>query len=209
MLAILFLCVAPNALSAQAELRTYTSPDRKFQFKYSEVLVPCMEQDLDEGKRGGWFPDSCNGYIPVCDERGDPANNTLVCFAFPATEFKDYPMFEAATFSLAVIETARTERNCFTQLLDEAIDKPGTVKFMRINGVKFREFQTFVSAMNQGVKGHLYRSFHGGSCYQLSVRTETVPADLFDPGVKELSQKDWANVNGHLEECLKSFRFLK
>jgi hypothetical protein len=132
-----------------------------------------------------------------------------VCFAYPATEFKDYPTFEAATFSVAMIETARTERQCFSELLDEAIDKPGTAKFARISGVRFRVFQTFGAAMNQGVKGHLYRRYHRGSCYQLAINIETASAGVFDPGVKELSQKDWAEVNGRLEECLQSFRFLK
>jgi hypothetical protein len=208
MIAILVLCAAPTDASAQTRLQTYKSPDERFQFKYSRVLVRCSEPDRDEGKRGGWFPDSCDGYVPVCDERGDPANNTLVCLAYPKVEFNDYPTFEAATFSVALIETVRTERDCYSQLLNQAVDKPGSAKFAKINGVKFRIFLSFTSSSNQGVEGRLYRTFHEGSCYQLSIRAETVPAEIFDPGVKVLSKKDWANVNGRLEECLRSFRFL-
>lgn len=209
MLIVFVLAIVPTAVPAQSKLRTYISRDAKFQFSYSDVLVPCTETGRDEGRRGGWYPDSCQGYVPVCDDRGMPGSNTLLCLAYPESEFKDYPTFEAATFSVAVIETARTEGDCFSQLLDDPFDKPGGAKIARINGVKFRIFQTFVSAMNQGVESRLYRSFHRGSCYQLSVRSETVPAELFDPGVKELSKKDWAEVNGKLEECLRSFRFLK
>lgn len=188
---------------------TYTSPDRRFQFKHSEVLVPCTEPDRDEGKRGGWYPDSCRGYIPVCDDRGIAESNTLVCFAYPKAKFEGYPTFEAATFSVAVIETARTERQCFSELLDDAIDKPRAPKVERINGVRFRVFQIGTGAMNQDVDGREYRSYHRGSCYQLSIRTETASAAVFDPGVKELSKTDWVEVNGRLEECLRSFRFLK
>lgn len=190
MLAIFFLCVVPTVLLAQPKMRTYMSPDGRFQFKYSEVLVPCTEPDRDEGRRGGWYPDSCAGYIPVCDDRGNPDSNTFVCFAYPAVEFKDYPTFEAATFSVAVIETARTERQCFSELLDEALDKPGTANFTRINSVRFRVFQTGGRAMNQYVESHLYRSYHRGGCYQLSIRTETASAAVFDPGFKELTKKD-------------------
>jgi hypothetical protein len=137
MLVIFILYTAPTVLPAQPKLRTYTSPNGRFQFKYSEVLVRCTEPDRDEGKRGGWYPDSCSGYIPVCDNGGNPDTNTLVCLAYPSGEFKDYPTFEAETFSVAVIETSLTKGQCFSEALDEATDKPGRPTSARINSVRF------------------------------------------------------------------------
>ncbi len=120
----LCLCGLSIALAAQTKLQTFTSPDSMFQFKHSNLLVRCTEQRHEEGSAGWWVPaDSCEAFTPVCDDPGRQGNNsTLVCFAYPKTKFKDYPTFEAATFSVADIKSAITEKKCLGGEPDWVID---------------------------------------------------------------------------------------
>lgn len=202
----LMLCVLSTPLPAQTILRTFTSPDGAFQFKYSNLLVRCMEQDRDEGEHAPWFPsDSCDGYVPPCDAFRGPGNHTVACIAYPKAKFADYPTFDTATFAVAEIKGPDSEKKCLSGSPYGAND----LHYVTINGAKFRAFQDDTTAAGDHVTTHFYLKFHASRCYQLSIEIVTSSSGYFDPPVKELSHKDWAEVNGLLKNCLNSFRFLK
>jgi len=202
----LMLCVLSTPLPAQTILRTFTSPDGAFQFKYSNLLVRCMEQDHDEGEHAPWFPsDSCDGYVPPCDAFRGPGNHTVACIAYPKAKFADYPTFDTATFAVAEIKGPDSEKKCLSGSPSGAND----LHDVTIHGAKFRAFEDDSLAASDHVRTHFYLGFHANRCYQLSIQVVTTSSGAFDPPVKELSDKDWAEVNGLLKNCLISFRFLK
>lgn len=206
-----FLCALSTPLSAQTTLQTFTSSDGTFQFKYFNLLVPCMEQRNEEGSPGWWTPaDSCQAYTPVCDDPGSQGSSTLVCFAYPKAKFKDYPTFEAATFSVAEVKRAVTEKECLSGSPDWVIVTHGSgKKTANINHVKFRVFEVDGVGLGHSLYGHVYRNFHRNTCYELSIRmASTIPGN-FDGPVKEFTQKGWNEVNGQLKRALDSFSFLK
>src|SRR5437016_3035316 len=89
--------------SAQTNLRTFTSPDGVFRFKYSPMLARCTPERSQEGYSGSWFPpDPCMSQAGVCDDAGSRAS-TVACFAYPKDKFKDKPTFIAAAFFIAEV----------------------------------------------------------------------------------------------------------
>lgn len=203
-------CVVSIALSAQTTLQTFTSPDGVFQFKHSKVLVRCTEQKHEEGYPGLWAPqESCESYDPVCDDPGSEGSTTLVCFAFPKAEFKDYPSFDAATFSVAEIREAITEYECLSGNPDWVIDPRGSGTTTRINHVKFKVFDTDGVGSGHSLDGHVYRNFHRNTCYELSIRTAATNPRMFEGPAKEFTEKNWKEVSSKLKQSLDSFQFLK
>ena len=205
------LCGWSIALAAQTKLQTFTSADGMFQFKHSNLLVYCTEQRHEEGNAEVWVPaDSCEAFTPVCDDPGRQGNSTtLVCFGYPKAKFKDYPTFEAATFSVAHIKSATTEKKCLDGEPDWVIDPRGSGKTVSINHERFTLFETDGVATGHGFDGHVYRNFHRNACYEVSIRIASTDSWVFGVPVKELTRKDWNEVNGRLKQALDSFRFLK
>jgi hypothetical protein len=64
-------------------------------------------------------------------------------------------------------------------------------------------------AMNQFLETHAYRTFHKGKCYQLGINVATANPKVYEPPARDLTAADWREVNGTLEQALKSFRSLK
>jgi hypothetical protein len=81
-----------NAATERTALKTFTSPDGVFQFKYPAKLVRCTLSSKE-----GWISGGCTSQGGVCD---DPSSSvsTIVCFAYPKDEFEDKPEFSAAAF---------------------------------------------------------------------------------------------------------------
>jgi hypothetical protein len=120
-------------------MKTFTSPDGMFEFKYSDILVHCRESRQQVGL---WLPDNgCGAYIPVCDDSQSHSTRTLICLAFPKDRFKDSPTFEAATFSVAEGTKATSEKMCLKGSQDWVVDPRKRVTMETINGVKFRVFK--------------------------------------------------------------------
>lgn len=207
MLVAFFLCGLAATLSAQTTLQTFTSPDGMFQFKYSDLLVRCSEEEHQDWL---WIPlDSCNAYNAVCDDHGSQGSTTVVCLAYPKAKFKDHPTFEAAAFSVAEIKEARREDECLNGSPDWVIHPRGSRKTASINHVKFKVFETSDAGMSHYLNGQVYRNFHRNKCYELSVRMASTNRAAFDEPVMEFTRKDWNEVNGRLKEPLDSFIFLK
>jgi hypothetical protein len=209
-LLVLLFCGLPIPLSAQTALQTFISPEGAFRFKHSKLLVRCTEQRHEEGYPGWWVPaESCESYSPVCDDPGQQGSRTLVCFAYPKAKFRDYPTFGAATFSVAEIKRVVFEKECLAGSPDWVIDPRGSGKTVNINLVKFKVFETDGVGTGHGIDGHVYRTYHRDTCYELSIRIAVTGSWVFGEPVKELTQKNWNEVNSRLEEALYSFRFSK
>jgi hypothetical protein len=186
-------------------LKTFTAPDGAFSFRYWDHLIRC------KWVPEVWAPGVCSGYVPTCDELADTAGKhqtSIACFAYPKNKFTDTPAFEAATFSVEVVDEHATARSCLAGPEEEGldVDKQGTT---RIQGVSFTVFEFGDGASNQSTEVYLYRTFHKGKCYQLGINRASANPIVFDPPVTDLSDADEREVNGTLKQALKSFRFLK
>ena len=203
--------LSPSLSAAQThtDLKTFTAPDGSFSFRYWDHLIRC--KSVPEARD----PDVCSGYVPACDDLADPFHQqtSIACFAYPKNKFTDTPAFEAATFSVEVVDEHATAKSCLAgpNLKDPEgggldVDKRGTTI---INGVSFAVFEFGAGAMNQGTDVEAYRTFHKGKCYQLGIDRASANTTDFDPPVRDLSEADEREVNGTLEQVRKSFRFLK
>ena len=81
LIAICF-CGLSISLSAQTTLRTFTSPDGIFQFKYSDVLVDCTSVGKQENIAGASVRQSCMTQGAICDGPGS-GGTALACFTYP------------------------------------------------------------------------------------------------------------------------------
>src|SRR5437868_5352289 len=90
--------------SAQTDLRTFTSPDGVFRFRYSRVLVRCAPEQSDSQS------DACL----ACDDRVARAN-TIACVAYPKERFKDKRTFVAAGFFVAELKEVTTKDACLAR----------------------------------------------------------------------------------------------
>jgi len=201
-------CATPLWAQSQTEpLKTFTDPDDAFSFRYSNNLIHCEQKKQGNSEQLYWDPgESCSAYHPVCDELlAGERHTSIVCFGYPRNKFTDTRAFEAATFSVEVVDDSTTEKSCLAGLTDADADKKGITK---INGVSFSVFGLGSLGSNQSVNVDLYRTFYRGKCYQLGIDVATAAAAVFDPHARDLTDADWNEVNGTLEQARKSFRFL-
>lgn len=195
-----------HTLPTRPALKTFTSPDGAFRFKYPELLIHCEQRPHQSGD-GSWVQDACTGYGGVCDDLADLNHRTLVCFAYPRDKYTNTPAFQAAAFAVGVTDQVQTEKECLAGSRNWNVDR--IEKPVIIGGVLFNVFETSDAGMNQGIDATIYRAFHAGKCYQLSIAMAQGNEKVFDPPVRELSEQDGKEVNRRLEQARESFRFLK
>ncbi len=205
---------------AQTSLKTYTSADGLFRFKYPDALIDCMPQQAAAGSKtpglsttpsdhpaGPSISDSCISQGSSCDGPGSEGN-ALACFAYPKDKLNEKPNFIAATFFVSAIQSAKTEIDCLKGSPDWFVISP-KASTTTINDVSFEAFEIGDNWAGGGQSGPAYRTFHDGKCYELGIQTVTSCAE-HDPGtVKEFTKKDRAEVEGRLSQALNSFVFLK
>ena len=204
--AVLLVFLLPINFSSQTTEQTFMSPDGTFRFQYYRSLIPCTKHKGPADAFEGWFPaDSCSAFIPVCE---DPSV-AIACFAYPKSAFQDYPTFEAAAFSVAEVKKADTEKSC----LDGSPDWENVVRRRankkNMNGITFKWFEIGDAATGHSHNMEVYRNFHNGQCYQLSISISSHSGAAYDPPVKDISAKMRAGVIGRLRHCINTFRFLK
>jgi hypothetical protein len=188
-------------------LETFTAPDGTFTFRYSNLLIHCQQKAQGTGDGYYWTPtDTCAAYHPVCDGEAGQDSTAVACFAYPRNKFTNTGAFDAATFSVEIVNLVVTEKGCLSGPADQ-IFVPR--RHLTIHGVSFAVFEFGEAGMNQSVSGHVYRTFHLGKCYQMGINVATASAQFFDPPERDLTKADWAEVNGRLERARDSFRFTK
>jgi hypothetical protein len=189
------------AQSRTEELKTFTAPDGAFSFRYWNQLIRC---EKDPRGTDLWSPDeNCNAYVPVCDGTVWQHQTHVACFGYPRNKITNTQAFEAATFSVEVVDESTTEKNCLSG--PPKADKHGAAI---IRGVSFKVFDVGDAGTGQSTDGDVYRTFHSGKCYQLGVNRATTTT-VFDPPARALTDADWHKVDGTLEQARKSFQFLK
>jgi hypothetical protein len=200
------LCGLSIPLLAQTTLRTFTSPDGIFQFKYSDLLVDCTSVGPQENGAGSSLPESCISQGGLCGDASSDAS-TIACYAYPRDRFKDKPAFVAAAFFAAEFKAATSRKTCLegSQWNVEGIESA------TINGAHFKVFHVSDNGMGNSLDEHLYRTFHQGKCYELGIQTATSTRGEDDPAgtIKEFTKKDSDEVQGRLKHAVHSFRFLK
>ena len=204
-LVAIVLTILPVASSAQTArpsnktMKTYTSPDGTFRFLYSDVLVRCELRPQERGDGYYWVQPECNSYHPVCGDLPKPVA-PLVCVAYPRNQKTDSPTFEAAAFTAS--EVNESERQCTGELVRGG-------KTIEIGSVRFYFGEETDGGMNQARHSKGYVTFRKGKSYAMTITVATADAGAFDPPPKELSKRDWAQINSRLEQARDSFRFLK
>ncbi len=210
-LILLFLplfCAFPTSIFAQSELKTFTSSDGVFQLKYSSNLIQCSTKKDNGENAVSQNPDSCTAYYPFCGNYYASLRIvTIVCLALPRKEMQEYLTFEAAAFSVGEVREADSEKLCLTPP-PNAFNSPKDTKRAAINNAQFTIFRVASGGMSQWVGGNVYRTFHRGKCFELSVlRVLVDPGALDDPG-KPLTDEVWNRVDTPLKQALNSFQFL-
>jgi hypothetical protein len=62
------------------------------------------------------------------------------------------------------------EKDCLTESSGWVVDEKDSGGTVMINGVRFKVFETDGVATSRSMDGRLYRTFHVGQGYQLSIR---------------------------------------
>jgi hypothetical protein len=204
---IAILGLAAMLAGQAAPLQTFTSEDGVFQFKYSPKLVHCTVQRAPNGHGSGWVPaDSCISQDELCDD-DDAGVVTIACFAYPKSEFKNKPEFDAAAFFVARLPAETTAQACLEPAKDWQVHKTENATIGSVSG---RLFHTRDQWMNGHQEGNVYRVFHGGVCYQLDIEEATSDDDVHVTATsEEFTRQDRAEVRARLKEPLDSFTFLK
>ena len=180
------------------KVKTFVSPDGTFQFDYADSLARCQPEGpvptlLNERR-------SCASYIPVCDE------DRIACLAYPADEYRGYN-FEAAAFSVIALPGVTTELKCLTNVDRNTCRPPRSEAH---NSVTFGTAECYEGGLGHHLNRQIYRTFHAGACYQLSVNIAESAFANFPAGtIKEFSRADRQNVEQLLHTPVVTFRFRK
>jgi hypothetical protein len=195
----------PAEKQPSGELKTFIDPDRTFQFNYSNALILCEQKP--NGSEAGfyWAPaESCMAYHPVCDGLTPERYKALACLGFLRDEYTRTPAFEAATFSVEIVQEAATAKSC---LAKPEYDTFTVREPIRIGGISFTVFDFAEAEMSQNVSGTLYRAFHRGKCYQFGI--DVAQSGANDPPFSVMTKQESDRVNHVLEQARDSFRFLR
>jgi len=122
--------------------------------------------------------------------------------AMPIPTISTRPVQRSKAPHFSVDETNENERDCLN--LSDLETKEAVIR-----GAKFRAFESSDLASSQYRNARGYVAFHRGKCYRMAITVVTVNAQVFDPPIKELTKRQWAEVNHRLEQARDSFRFLK
>jgi hypothetical protein len=175
--------------------RAFISPDAASQFTYPSSYSLYTGNEADH-----------LNYMPVCQ-------SAVACVLYPKEKFAE-TNFEAASFQEREIDNATTEKTCLTSPMRAEnvpeFDIPANDPRRVINGVSFLHGRSFEGGLGHSMGTDLYRAFHKGRCYELSINVATVSIGSFDPGaMKEFTREDLQGVRNELTTILDSFRFLK
>lgn len=132
---------------------------------------------------------------------------TLVGIVQSKELYKDKAAFNWASFFVAEVPTARTERPCLAGLQYWNV---GNAQNIVIHSTKFRHFRVADAATSHYLTSDINRTFHGKKCYELTIEEMMTSAAAFDPGTfKEFTKQDEEDVRESLTQVLESFTFLK
>lgn len=186
------ISVIPNSLPTVAPSKTpqtFRSDGTQFTYSGSYTLYTGTRQ------------------VPVSSPT---CQSAVACVVYPRDRYSG-TNFLGAWFEERVIDDATTRGACLTSPM-RAPNYPEfrVAKDLRtINGVRFLHGISTDAAASLYVSTDLYRTFHRGRCYELSINLATNSFGSFDPGtVREFTPKDDQRVRIELTTILDSFRFV-
>jgi hypothetical protein len=136
--------------------------------------------------------------------------SAVACVVYPRDRYSG-TNFLAAWFEEHLVDEATTRGACLTSPMrapnypEFRVAKDRTT----INGVRFLHGISTDAAASLYTSTDLYRNFHRGRCYELSINLATNSFGSFDPGtVREFTSDDDQRVRRELTTILDSFRFV-
>ena len=180
--------------SSSQETATFAAPDGAFRFEYPSNFQVCTNVNLE--------PCHYAAFMPVCSE------DALVCILYPRQEFKD-TNFGAAGFEVVeVLQHGTTPDECVTPHTGHQFLLSAEHPTELIGGVSFVHGTRDGAAMGHTNDTEVYRAFHKGRCFQLSVsETETTPDTSSGPPMKTLTPAQERKIEQVMSHILHSFRF--
>ena len=135
--------------------------------------------------------------------------SAVACVVYPRDRYAG-TNFLAASFEERVIDGAKTKRSCLTPQTNASVPEFTVAREPKIiNGVQFLHGTSTDAAASLYMSTDLYRTFHLGRCYELSINLATNSFGSFDPGtVREFTSSDDQRVRAELTTILDSFRFV-
>lgn len=191
--------------AARPELKSFTSSDAVFQVRYPQYLVRC--EHLDAENPDVWEPESgCAASIPVCDSSGH-SGNVLACLAYPIKEFQGSEL-QAAAFSASRLENFGTASECMQRWASrDTVDAHAE----EIHGLNFQVAKVVETEASHVGDHRIYRTFHGGVCYELDVNITIALDSAFaaEDAPRKLTAAEREKIKAGLARALEGFRFLK
>ncbi len=180
--------------SSSQEAVTFTAPDETFHFVYPSNFQVCTKVSLE--------PCHFAAFMPVCSE------DALVCVLYPRQEFKD-TNFGAAGFEVVeILQHGTIADECVTPHTGHQFLLSAEHPTELIGGVSFIHGTRDGAAMGHTNHTEVYRAFHQGRCFQLSVsKTETTSDTSSEPPMKSLTPAQEGKIEETMSHILYSFRF--
>jgi len=183
---------------------TFSDVERSFEISYPKSFRFVEPGHLDEVQR--------LSFIPVCQEA------SVVCITYPRGKYPG-TTFEGAGFEISLV-SAKSQSMCLTPPSHPDTSAPGysyRVAFVVsqthaskvINGVTFEHGEAAGVATGHVVSTDLYRTFHNGKCYELSVNIAQSNFERSPERPREFNAEDSKRVDKDMNSILDSFRFLK
>lgn len=155
------------------------------------------------------YPGSYTLYAGAGQVPTNTCQSAVACVVYPRDRYAG-TNFLGASFEERLIDGAKTRRSCLTPQMHADIPEFTVGKAPRvINGVRFLHGTGVDDAASLYINTDLYRAFHRGRCYELSINLATNSFGSFDPGtVMEFTTQDDLRVRNELRTILDSFKFV-
>lgn len=165
--------------------QTYTNSKYGFEVKYLN--------DFSVSTEAPAFPST---YIPLCDK-----DETVTCFSLSKEAYKN-TNFEGAVLAVNVINGQTQKKAC------EIIEGYPKSEQVTIGGIQFEYYKDAAGGAGAGhwSKGHLYRIFYNGICFELQPKVTGRSGQDYDLG-REFKEFNSKEVWNKLEQVLSTFRF--
>jgi hypothetical protein len=207
---LLSLVCSASFAQNQAPFRTYRSPDGAFELRYPASFVRCSNSRPDDlESRFYWAPDDCTHTQADLCGNVQVSVRTQVCLAFPRVELKGRRWFQSAAIYVAEVPGRSTTNECLQNSDFEESWVANVRDHVEINGAKFKAFEVSDHWAGGGQSGTVYRSFHSGTCYELSAQVVVSGAAMETQQDVDYFHHEEPMVRARLTHVLHSFRFLK
>jgi hypothetical protein len=181
-----------EAAVAQDSYATFHEPGGRLEFRY-----PAWWQ-LFSGTRIAAA--ASLSYISLCSA------SSIACVVEAANEAKN-SNFGGASFQIGVTATA-DESACLKPATIPAFEVSRTEPVRTVNGVRFVQGSTDGVATGHSMHAEIYRTFHGGVCYEARISTTQTSIAIAPQGTKKFSPLDQERLEKQLSAMLDSLRLL-